>query len=739
MAEGSVTGSSLAASDSTGRMRGVRRPRRGGRRAATTTMLQLEAAECGAASLGMILGYYGRYVPLERLRELCGVSRDGSKASAVLKAARSFGLEAKGLKAEPEHLLQIPMPAIAFVNFCHFLVVEGVRGNWVYLNDPADGRRRVGLDEFDAMFTGVILTFAPTPGFVPGDDRSSESAALFARTRGVRIAVIYAVLASLALIVPGLALPVMARIFVDYILIQDLGDWLLPLVAGMLATAAVRYLLVILRDWCLVRAETRLAVDGARELFDHMLRLPITFFGARYAGEIASRLDLSDGLARLLTGHVAMILLNLFTASFFLVLMAAYDTGIAAIVLALSLINIMGVAVVSRGVAEGHRKVALDQGKLVGVTLAGLRDIETFKASGAESSFFSRWSGLNAKVVSANQDIGRHLGLLAALPALINALVVAAVLVAGGWQIMRGEMTIGMLVAVQTLAASFMAPVTALTDLGGKLQQVRSFTERTNDVLCQRADPATERSDRLPDILPRGGLRMRNVSFGYIPLEAPFIADFSLDIPSGSSIALVGPSGSGKSTLARLIAGLIEPGSGTVELDGKPLRDWPRQAVAGIVAYIDQDIVLFEGSIRENLVLWDDTVPSAQVFRAAHDAAMHDVISKRPGTYESAVAENGRNFSGGQRQRLEIARALSTNPRVLIMDEATSALDTITEALIMENIRARGATLVIVAHRLSTIRDCDEIIVLERGVPVERGNHEALIALGGWYARLVEA
>ncbi|MCB1491077.1 MAG: NHLP family bacteriocin export ABC transporter peptidase/permease/ATPase, partial [Rhodobiaceae bacterium] len=384
----------LAGGERTARARGVRAPRNRGKRARTPTFLQLEAAECGAASLGMVLGYYGRFVSLETLRELCGVSRDGSKASSVLKAARRFGLNAKGLKAEPEHLRQLQMPAIAFVNFSHFLVVEGISGKTVWLNDPASGRRRVSLEEFDAMFTGVILTFSPGPDFTKGDDRPSNTAALFARTHGVRLAVVYAILASLALIVPGLALPVMSRIFVDYVLIQEIGDWLWPLVGGMLATAVIRYLLVILRDWYLVRAETRLAVDGARDLFSHILRLPLSFFGVRYAGEIASRLDLSDDLARLLTGQVAQILLNLFTASFFLILMAIYDVGIAAIVLALSLVNVVGVVAVSRSVVEAHRKAALDRGKLVGVTLAGLRDIETFKASGAESSFFSRWSGL---------------------------------------------------------------------------------------------------------------------------------------------------------------------------------------------------------------------------------------------------------------------------------------------------------------------------------------------------------
>jgi NHLM bacteriocin system ABC transporter peptidase/ATP-binding protein len=708
-------------------------------RARTPTILQIEAAECGAAALGMVLGHYGRHIPLETLRRQCGISRDGAKASNLLKAARSYGLVAKGLKAEPEHLGSLQMPCVAFVDFCHFLVVEGVGRDRVYLNDPASGRRRVRMAEFDAMFTGVVLTFEPGQDFAASDERPSLAAALVARTSGARLAVLYVLLASLALVLPGLVLPVMARAFVDYVLVRELNDWLGPIVIGMALTALLRFVLLELRGLVLTRAETRLAVDGARDMFLHMLRLPIAFFGSRFAGEVAGRLDLSDGLASLLTGQVAQVVLNLFTASFFFVLMLAYDPAIAWAVLALSLVNLAAILFTARANADAHRRLSIDAGKLSGVALAGVRDIETFKAAGAEGAFFARWSGLHANVVNATQAIARRQAILGAVPPLLGALTTAVVLVLGGWRIMDAGMTVGSLVALQTLAASFTAPVVALTDLGTRLQEIRSFTERTDDVLRHPIEP--EGSNIATEALAvQGGMvSVRNASYGHLPLEPPLLSDFSLDLPEGGSVALVGPSGSGKSTLGRLIAGLYPPDSGIIAIGGRPLCDWPRAARADALAYIDQDIMLFEGSVRENLSLWDDSLAEAQIVRAAQDALIHDVIAARPGGYDSHVEEGGRNFSGGQRQRLEIARALATDPRILVMDEATSALDADTEAAIMANLRARGTTLVLIAHRLSTVRDCDEIIVLDGGRVTERGKHDKLMARGAAYAALIEA
>ena len=709
-------------------------------RARTDTVLQLEAAECGAASLAMVLSHFGRRLPLEELRTACGVSRDGSKASSLLKAARSYGLVAKGLRAEPEHLRELAPPMIAFVNFNHFLVVEGFKRARVLLNDPAAGHREVSMDEFDAMFTGVVLTFKHGEAFDRGDSRPSVSRSLYRRTARFRLGVAYVFLASLALVVPGILVPVFSRVFVDQILIQQLDDWLIPLLLGMILTAAVRYALILLQAHHLTRAEIQLAIQGSRELFAHILQLPVTFFGARYAGEIAARLSLNDQLAALLTGDISRAVLSLITAIFFLSVMALFSWQVAVVVALLNLINLGVLIGVSGRIAEGYQKQAIDRGKLAGVGVSGLQDIESFKAAGYEDSFFARWAGLHANVVNSVQRIGGSSLFAASFPTLTTALTSAAVLALGGLEVMQGNLTVGSLVALQSLAVSFAGPVTTLTNLGMGIQDVRSHTERIDDVLNQRIDKEHAEVSSLDELnrLPGGSIQLRDVTFGYLPLEPPLIQGFNLDISVGSRVALVGASGSGKSTLGRIIVGLNRPSSGELLFDGIDVSRWPAMVLSATRAYVDQEIVLFEGSVRDNLTLWDASIPHSAIVRAARDAAIHEVIAVRPGGYDARVEEDGRNYSGGQRQRLEIARALANDPRILVLDEATSALDPVTEAEVMDNLRRRGCTLVIIAHRLSTIRDCDEIIVLERGVPVDRGTHAQLVARDGAYRRLIE-
>ncbi|MEM8877864.1 MAG: NHLP family bacteriocin export ABC transporter peptidase/permease/ATPase subunit [Pseudomonadota bacterium] len=714
------------------------RPRVGSR-ARTPTILQLEAAECGAASLAMILGRYGRHVPLEQLRGLCGVSRDGTKASNIIRAARHFGLNAKGLKAEPEHLRELPMPAIAFVDFCHFLVIEGIGAGKVWVNDPAFGPRAMPMQEFDERFTGVVLVFEPGPDFKTAEERPSLAASLFGRVSTARSGLAFLMAASLLLVLPGLLAPLFGRVFVDYVLVRDLQNWLLPLILGMAATAIVQFFLLELRNRALLRTETRLAVDGAGELFAHILHLPALYFGTRYAGEVAGRLGLSDGIAGLLTGEAAETLLNLITASFFLILIFLFSPAVALLVIVLAGLNIAAVLLSSQVIVDAHRKLSIDAGKLGGVEIAGLHDIETFKAAGTEDAFFTRWSGLHAQLVSTGQSVGQRMVLIRAIPQFLGTLTATGVLLIGGLEVMSGAITIGTLVALQSLSASFMGPVVALVSLGTSFQELRSFTERTDDVLHHPLDEGAESVADQVTNLPDGRIELRDVAFGYLPLDPPLIEDLNLTVKPGRSVALVGGSGSGKSTIGRLIVGLYPPQQGEVRIGDKPISEWPRQALTNRIAYIDQTITLFEGTVRDNLTLWDPTVPESAIVRAARDAMIHDVIAARSGAYDSLVEEGGRNFSGGQKQRLEIARALTCDPAIIVMDEATSALDATTEAELMTNIRARGATLVIIAHRLSTIRDCDEILVLERGKPVERGRHRRLLASGGAYKTLLES
>ena len=709
------------------------------RRARTPVVLQLEATECGAASLAMVLGHFGKFVALDELRTLCGVSRDGAKASSVLRAGRRLGLEAKGLRAEPEHLADLAGPMIAFVNFNHFVVVEGSDGKHVWINDPADGRRRETIEEFSEGFTGVVLTFARGPEFEPGDTRPRLLASLAGRFAGLKRPLSFLALASLALVIPGIVLPVFSRIFVDYVLVRGMNDYLVPLLIGMALTALVRVVLIALQARTLTATGMVMTLTTGRQLMTRLLRLPIAFFEQRFAGEIADRVRLNEALSGLLTGQLALAAANIVAAIFFFAVMLLYHWPLALGVLTLALANVAVLAASTRALSDQFRKISLDQGKLMGARIAGLKDMETFKASGAEDLLFARWLGLTAAATNGTQRAAALSAWIAPLPGLVGALSAALVLIGGGFAVMAGDLTIGELVAFQSLAASFSAPIAALAGFGAELQQIRSYTGRLEDVLNQRPDPRFESEPQANAALPRGHLRLAEVSFGYAPLDPPLIDNLDLEVLPGQRIALVGASGSGKSTLGKIIAGLETPRAGACLVDGLALADWPRASLAQRLAYVAQQVRLFEGSVRDNLSLWDRSLSEADMIRAARDARIHHVIAGRPGSYRAEVAEGGLNFSGGERQRLEIARALATDPALLVLDEATSALDPITELEVLEAVRRRGLTCIIIAHRLSAIRDCDLIVVLDRGRVVERGTHRSLIGSDSAYTRLIEA
>ncbi len=709
------------------------------RRTRTPSILQLEAAECGAASLAIVLGYHGRHVPLEQLRALCGVSRDGAKASSLVKAGRHFGLDAKGMKAEPEHLAGMPMPLIAFVNFNHFLVVERATDSHVWLNDPASGRRKVTMAEFSEGFTGVALVFTKGPAFERRDTRPGIARALWRRLEGFKTALFFVFLINLALVIPGIVVPVFSRVFVDYVLVRGLEGWIAPILIGMTLTALVRFILLEVQGMTLLRLTNALTLRTGTDLFWRLLRLPVAFFDQRFAGEIADRVRLNESLAGLLTGQLAGALIAVVTSVFFAMAMMLYHAGLAAVVIALALVNLVVLRVTTRALSEKYRKVSIDSGKLQGARIAALKDMETFKASGAEDIVFSRWMGLQTNVVNGRQDAGKIAAWTGAAPGLISALITAVVLIYGGWLVMQGELTLGMLVAFQSLAASFTGPIAGLAGFGAQLQELRSYTQRLEDVLEQPMDPRFARPPAEVAQLPRGEIRLSDVTFGYAPMAPPLIEGLDLAIAPGRRVALVGASGSGKSTIGKLIAGLEIPQSGSVEIDGVAPAAWLRPALAKRFAYVQQDMALFEGSVRDNLTLWDSQTGESAMIGATHDAEAHQMISARTGGYDAMLSEGGNNFSGGERQRLEISRALAQDPSIIVLDEATSALDPIAEKSVMDAIRRRGATSVIIAHRLSVIRDCDEIIVLDRGRPVERGTHQSLIREGGAYARLIEA
>lgn len=710
-------------------------------RVRTPIVIQMEALECGAACLAIVMGHYGKHVSLEELRVACGVSRDGSRADRIAGAAPHYGFKARAYRMSVDAVLALGKPAIVFWNFNHFLVVEGVRGDVVYLNDPTTGPRPLTRAEFDLGFTGVTLVVEPAAGMQPSGRPRGVVAALWRRLSGYRQPIVYLALVAFCLSLSGVALPLFAKVFIDDVMLGAAGTfWVKPLIAGLAATALLRGLLAVLQQHYLLKFRASLALATASAFLWRLFHLPLSFYQQRHLGEIAARVRLNDDVAQLIVGELASASLNLLAFVCYAILMALLDLQLTAIVMLAAALQVLLLHGLARVRIAGSARVAMDRSRLIETSINGLANIETLRAAGLESEFFARWAGFQARWVSSSQRLQRATVPLLVGPPLLTSIALAAIIMVGGRQVMDGLLSVGELVAFQSLMVSFLQPVAALVAMATQLQELRIGMDRLDDVVQCEAEAAPAAAAR-PRVSPAdklaGSLELRNITFAYGRLDRPLLQDFNCVIPRGARVALVGPSGCGKSTVARLIMGLYRPWQGEILFDGRPRHDIADAVWFGSVAMIEQDVALFDGSIRDNITLWNDECLPERVEAAAQDACIHDVIVRRNRGYATYLRRGGADLSGGERQRLEIARALAADPTILILDEATSALDPLLEHTIDATIRTRGLTCLIIAHRLSTIRDCDEIIVMERGVIVERGRHEQLLGNGALYARLV--
>ncbi len=704
-------------------------------------VMQLEALECGAACLTMILAYYNKWIPLEQIRADCGVSRDGSNAKNVLKAARYYGLEAKGYRYEPETLREKgSFPCIIHSNFNHFVVLNGFRGGRAYLNDPARGAYSVPMETFDESFTGICLTFKPTEGFVPSGKPKSMFSYAEKRLAGTGAAVAFTMLTGFIAALMGMITPGFARVFIDRILTQKNPEWAVPFLILLSIFSVILIAVSAVSDICNLRIAGKLAAVGNASYLWKVLRLPLEFFSQRMAGDIQDRQNSNATIAATLVNTVAPILLNAAMMIFYFVVMLRYNVILTIIGLSSIVINLLVSVLISQKRVNITRVAMRDTAKLNSSTVAGIEMIETIKSGGAENGYFEKWAGYQASVNMQEVKFEKLNQTLGMIPMLVSSLADNIVLLFGVYLVMHGEFTVGMVLAFQNFLASFVQPAAMLISAGQVIQEMRTQMERVDDIMEYPVETvfAEPKDDGETEYVKLSGkIEIRDLVFGYSPLAEPLIKNFSLSVEPGKSVALVGGSGCGKSTMSKLISGLYRPWQGEILFDGKPLRDIERSVFAGSLAVVDQDIILFEDTIANNIKMWDDSIEDFEMILAARDAQIHDTIMERPGGYQHRLTEGGKDFSGGQRQRMEIARVLAQDPTVIILDEATSALDARTEFEVVKAIRNRGITCVVIAHRLSTIRSCDEIIVMDHGEIIDRGRHKELLERCERYRELV--
>jgi NHLM bacteriocin system ABC transporter peptidase/ATP-binding protein len=702
-------------------------------------ILQLEALECGAACLSMILAYYGKWISLEQVRKDCGVSRDGSSAKNILYAARNYGMEAKGYRYEPDALREAgSFPCIIHWNFNHFTVLDGFKGNHAVLNDPARGRIEVTKEEFDESFTGICIMMSPTERFQKEGRKKGTLDFFRGEMSQTKKAFLFFTIVTVAAATINIINPVFSRVFLDHLLTGENPGLVNGFILILAAFSLVQVVISIINSYYSVKIEGKLAVSANARYMWHVLRLPVDFFSQRMVGDVAMRKQNSETIASEFVETAAPLILDVFMVILYVFIMLRYSWILTLIGLGGIALNLLTVRFISDKRMNLSRVMMRDEAKLQGTAISAIDMMETIKASGAEDGIFAKWAGYQASVNRQNGELTKLNSLYLVISTFLSQTVDALILALGILFTIRGQFSIGLILAFQTLLTTLQEPVNGMITAQDTIRTMRVNTERIDDVMKYRTDVnySGENQDAVYDKL-KGKVELKHVTFGYSPLAPALIEDFSMTVEPGKRVAFIGSSGCGKSTLARLISGLYQPWSGEILFDGKPLGEIDRNVFTGSLAVVNQDITLFEDTIGNNIRMWDHSIEDFEVILAARDASIHEDIMQRDGGYNYKMLEGGKDFSGGQRQRIEIARVLAQDPTIIIMDEATSALDAQTEYDVVKAVHDRGITCIVIAHRLSTIRDCDEIIVMDKGKILERGTHNELMQKHGAYEELI--